>query len=225
MSRHPDAARAALRSTLLAAALGALGMPHAALPRDQVPAAEVPPAAEDVPAITVTGARPGSTGVARSPATVATQEHPTIQDSREMARQVFGPEKTAASSSPISATYASLRNEGLQRMLARDDRHGDLPRNSRGVAPASASISERVHSLTAPASSAYGPEAVSGVLDFIVNKHACGIRITGSYGFYSQDSAAPIHASRKHPAAVTFADHVTSTLQLLAATAAQRPAT
>jgi hypothetical protein len=225
MSRHPGAPRAARRSAVLAAALGAIGIPHAALPQELAMAIDVPPAAEDLPTIIVTGARPGTPGLASvNPVTPAGDEHPSVEDYRDVVRQVFGSQGGAApASSPIGAAYASLRNAGIKGALAGEDSAARL-RNDRGAEPGGASISDRVHSLTAPASSAYGPQAISGVLDFIVNTHCSGIRTSGSYGFYSHDTAAPVHRALK-AAPATFADRVSSTLQLLATTPTQRPAT
>ena len=54
-----------------------------------------------------------------------------------------------------------------------------------------AAIVKRVEVLTGGASSVYGADAVSGVVNFIMDTNFTGIRFDGQYGFYQHDNDDP----------------------------------
>jgi len=244
MSAHPDRSTAVRRCTLLAAALAAIGASLAALPHPHdlaATAANEPAAVEDVPTITVTGERTHIAEHIRIDPVAArrgdlpgAQALASIEEFVSRVRQAFGSQAASDATSPVSAATTKLRSENVHRALASE--YGrDTGSGSRLAAPASQpqapdsrkalpSISEHTGSPTASASSTYGPHAVSGVLDYIVNRHSQGISIASSYGFYSQN-ARPARSPRKPRQSETFADRVSTTLQMFSVTPGQRPDT
>jgi outer membrane receptor protein involved in Fe transport len=68
---------------------------------------------------------------------------------------------------------------------------------------------ERVDVLTGGASSVYGADAVSGVVNFLMNTHFEGVRISAGYGFYdhhNENSVDSILAGNKPPIAQPDSD-------------------
>jgi hypothetical protein len=229
---------------VLAAAIAAIGASLAALPhpRDQAATADVPPPPEeDMPTVTVTGVRPHTLNGHASIDPLTSNggqpgrtDHGRIEDYLNLVGQVLGMQPTGVTS-PIGAAYARLRSEGLHRAQAGDDGRspgagtqqatGTAHFHGAGPGKAQPALSEHIGSLAAGASSAYGPHAVSGMLDFIANPHSSGIRIASSYGFYSQEGARRGRSSPQPVSSGTFARRISTTLQLLSVTPGQRPET
>lgn len=228
--RSPSVRRCALLLAALVAPLAALPHPH-----DQAAtAASEPPPAEDIPAITVTAERapPAQPPRITLPA-MRSGEQPgekTLSSIGEFVRQVFGSQAASDARSPSRVANTPLHSGEALHALPRDADRNASPVSHPATKPAQPqaadahkavpSMGEHLGSLSARASSTYGPHAVSGVLDYIVNRHCEGIQTASAYGFYNQSSA---RSPQKPRSSETFADRVSTTLQMFSVTPAQRP--
>jgi iron complex outermembrane receptor protein len=86
----------------------------------------------------------------------------------------------------------NLRNFGTQRTLVLLDGHRVTPANANGtvnVDSLPAMLVERVDVVTGGASSVYGSDAVTGVVNYILNKKFSGLKLSASAGVSSESDA------------------------------------
>jgi iron complex outermembrane receptor protein len=187
------------RSTNFGAAMTALALVHSAPALAQ----ETPPPADTVEAadadqIIVTGSRVARDGFqAPTPLLVLTQEDiqntspsNNIADFVNQLPQLAGSTKPANSRLNISNGSAginalNLRNLGEGRVLILLDGRRSVGSTIFGwvdINTIPQALIERVEVVTGGASSAYGSDAVTGVVNFILNKKMEGLRITGDIG-------------------------------------------
>ena len=85
-----------------------------------------------------------------------------------------------------------LRSLGFERTLVLVDgkRLGTQNGQDTGIIPAS--LLERVDVLSGGASSVYGSDAISGVVNFVLRKDFEGLRVDGNYNFYNHNNTSNI---------------------------------
>ncbi|WP_342658304.1 TonB-dependent receptor [Sphingomonas sp. NY01] len=81
-----------------------------------------------------------------------------------------------------------LRNLGFERTLVLLDGKRLGTQNGQDTNIIPASLLERIDVLSGGASSVYGSDAVSGVINFILRKDFDGLRIDGNYNFYNHNN-------------------------------------
>ncbi|MGB8327771.1 MAG: TonB-dependent receptor plug domain-containing protein, partial [Steroidobacteraceae bacterium] len=130
-----------------------------------------------------------------------------VEDVLNSMPQVFAAQGSTVSNGSDGTATVNLRNLGSQRTL--------VLVNGRRLGPGSISggnasdlnqipsaLIERIDILTGGASSVYGADAVSGVVNFVLNTKFEGLKIDGNYGFYTHkngNSVASIVAARGFP--------------------------
>jgi len=83
-----------------------------------------------------------------------------------------------------------LRNLGFERTLTLVDGLRLGLQNGLDVSIIPTQLVERVDVLSGGASSVYGSDAVSGVVNFILKKNFDGVSLTGNYSFYNHDNGS-----------------------------------
>ncbi len=158
--------------------------------------------AADTGAIVITGSRipqPNLTSV--SPVTVVNSQEVRLSGATR-AEDIINtlPQAVAAQSGNISngstgVATINLRNLGPQRTLVLINGRrlvpGDPGPNGSSAADINAvpaTLIQRVDVLTGGASSVYGADAVSGVVNFIMDTNFQGIRLDGQYSFFQHDN-------------------------------------
>lgn len=187
------------RNTSFGAAMTALALVHSAPVLAQEEAATTSVSeAESGDQIIVTGSRIARDGFqAPTPVIVMTQEDiqntspsNNIADFVNQLPQLAGSTKPANSRLNISNGSAginalNLRNLGESRVLVLVDGRRSVGSTIFGwvdINTIPQALIERVELVTGGASSAYGSDAVTGVVNFILNKKMEGLRITGDIG-------------------------------------------
>ncbi|MEG3125380.1 TonB-dependent receptor [Sphingomonas sp. GB1N7] len=85
-----------------------------------------------------------------------------------------------------------LRNLGFERTLTLIDGQRAGTQNGVDVGMIPTSMVERIDILSGGASSVYGSDAISGVVNFILKKDFTGLQIDGNYSFYNHTNRANI---------------------------------
>jgi outer membrane receptor protein involved in Fe transport len=182
------------RLFLVSSALVAIGASHGALAQDTVTTAQDP----DAESIVVTGTRVVRDGFqSPTPLTVLTRADientspsNNIADFVNQLPQLAGSTKPANSRLNISNGSAginalNLRNLGEGRVLVLVDGRRSVGSTIYGwvdINNIPQSLVERVDIVTGGASSAYGSDAVTGVVNFILNKKLEGLRLQADVG-------------------------------------------
>jgi iron complex outermembrane receptor protein len=187
--------RLAVRAALaLAAASAAIPAVHAqtvaaATSTDAAPSAGL----EEV---VVTGSRIKSTNlVSISPVTTVTATDiqvtglQRVEDILNNLPQVFAGQGANLSNGADGTATVDLHDLGSQRTLVLVNGRRLGPGNSAGgnasdINQIPAQLIEKVEVLTGGASATYGADAVSGVVNFIMNTHFEGVKIDANYGLY-----------------------------------------
>jgi iron complex outermembrane receptor protein len=187
--------RLAVRAALaLAAASAAIPAVHAqtvaaAASTDTAPSAGL----EEV---VVTGSRIKSTNlVSISPVTTVTATDiqvtglTRVEDILNNLPQIFAGQGANLSNGADGTATVDLHDLGSQRTLVLVNGRRLGPGNSAGgnasdINQIPAQLIERVEVLTGGASATYGADAVSGVVNFIMNTHFEGVKIDANYGLY-----------------------------------------
>ena len=199
--RH-DARRHAMAAASAAALIAALAAAPAYAQQDPAPAAEQ--AEDDGNVITVTGTRVVRDGYqAPTPLTVVGSEQIQNSSSSNVADyvndlpQLSGSATPANSNSAISSGLAglnalNLRNLGSSRTLVLLDGQRSVASSLTGVVDINTfpqALIERVEIVTGGASAAYGSDALSGVVNFILNKNFTGLKgeVSGGVTTYGDD--------------------------------------
>jgi iron complex outermembrane receptor protein len=183
-------------------------MAHSSLAQAQVKAATDTAASPVLQEVVVTGSRISTPNLdAISPVTAVTSEEikqtgvTRIEDLINSLPQVVADQGSGLSMGSNGTATLNLRGLGSQRTLVllngRRLQGGD-PGAYQGATPALASAAdinqipvaliERVDVLTGGASSTYGADAVSGVVNFVMNDHFEGIRIDANVGVYNHSN-------------------------------------
>jgi outer membrane receptor protein involved in Fe transport len=117
-----------------------------------------------------------------------------VEDLINQLPQVFASQGAAISNGSDGTANVDLRGLLAKRTLVlvngRRLGPGD-PLASADLNQIPAQMIERVEVLTGGASSAYGADAVAGVVNFTLNNHFEGVRFTANYGFYQHHNDNP----------------------------------
>jgi iron complex outermembrane receptor protein len=159
--------------------------------------------AEGVEAVTVTGSRVIS-DISNSPTplTVITTEQmqattpTTIPDALNKLPVFYGSDSQRTSSNAASASAGNvlnLRNFGKNRTLVLMDGHRVAPTNFDGTVDTNVMpemLVQRVDVVTGGASAVYGSDAVTGVVNFVLDKNYDGFKFNSSAGISKYGDAA-----------------------------------
>jgi iron complex outermembrane recepter protein len=105
----------------------------------------------------------------------------TIETALNQLPQVVANANEHMSGGSDGTSNVDLRGLGSNRNLVLIDGQRLLPSTAVDVNFIPAALIQRVDVLTGGASAAYGSDAISGVVNFIMDKHLTGIRVTGQY--------------------------------------------
>jgi outer membrane receptor protein involved in Fe transport len=97
-----------------------------------------------------------------------------------------------------AANVLNLRNFGVQRTLVLVDGHRAAPSNSDGTVDIDTlpqGLVSRVDVITGGASAVYGSDAVTGVVNFILDKHFSGVKLNANAGISGRGDGASYQAS------------------------------
>lgn len=191
--------RRAIRLTLANAAIVSVGLPSlasAAEPADAtVPqtVANNEEAAAPVQEVVVTGSRISQAGLNTiSPVTTLSEENikqqgfTTVEDVLNNLPQVVASQGSAVSNGASGTSTVDLRGLGAERTLVLVNGRRLMPGtpNNQGIVSGPADLNnipfallDRVDLLTGGASAVYGADAVSGVVNFVMNDHFEGFRV------------------------------------------------
>ena len=176
------------------------GAALAGLSATTVRAAEA--AGAEVSEIVVTGTRiptPNLTSVAPvtsvSAADIKAQGVARVEDLVNSLPQAFAAQGSNYSNSANGTATVNLRGLGSARTLVLiDGRRLQAGNPTSAIGPVAADLNfiptalvERVDVLTGGASAVYGADAVSGVVNFIMNKNFEGVRLDAQYSFYQHN--------------------------------------
>jgi iron complex outermembrane receptor protein len=192
-------------SNLLATTIicGTVGVATPALAQgDQQPqAGPVEGVAQEEPAITITGSRirqPNLTSV--SPVTAVNAEEVRVtgtvraEDLVNSLPQVFAGQSSTVSNGASGTATLDLRNLGPERTLVLINGRrlvpGDPSTPFADINFIPAMMIQRVDVLTGGASSVYGSDAVSGVVNFVMDTDFTGVRVDSQYSFFQHDNGA-----------------------------------
>ena len=161
-------------------------------------AAEDADAAEDT-AIVVTGTRIQNQNLtAVSPVTTVTNADIKLagtqktEDLLNSLPQVFASQSSTLSNGATGTATVDLRGLGSDRTLVlingRRLMPGDVTSSAADLNFIPSSMVKRVDVLTGGASATYGADAVSGVVNFVMDTDFTGLRIDANYGFYQHSN-------------------------------------
>jgi iron complex outermembrane recepter protein len=210
----------AVRAVLAAAAASAVvPVAHA-----QTAPAPVPSdTQEGLAEVVVTGSRIQSENlISISPVTsvTATEIEQTgatrIEDVLNMLPQVFAGQGSGVSNASDGTATVDLHDLGPQRTLVLVNGRRLAPgapdgRNYADLDQIPTELVDRVEVLTGGASSTYGADAVSGVVNFILNTHYEGVKLDVGYGLYQHDNHQGLYQSIENSAGDTIPPHEVNT--------------
>ncbi len=118
-----------------------------------------------------------------------------IEDMLSSMPQIYASQNSAVSNGSDGTATVSLRNLGSNRTLVlvngRRLGPGDPGGSAADLNQIPAELVERVEVLTGGASSVYGADAVAGVVNFVLDNHFEGFKVTSNYGFYEHSQHNP----------------------------------
>jgi iron complex outermembrane recepter protein len=164
------------------------------------PAVAAAPAAGDLQEVVVTGTRIQSANlISASPVTTITNVDiqasglTRVEDLLNNLPQVFAAQGANMSNGSTGTATVDLHDLGAQRTLVLVNGMRLAPGVPGGSSSADlnmipAELIERVEVLTGGASSTYGADAVSGVVNFIMNTHYEGVKIDTQFGDYNHNN-------------------------------------
>lgn len=196
---HSNQIGSAVRRALMLGAMAGASLPATA---QTVPAAAAAATEVPVQTVVVTGSRiPQPQLEAVSPVTSISNEAlqqtgaTRVEDMLNTLPQVAGAYGAGVSNGATGEATVSLRNLGANRTLVlvngRRLMPGDPTQNGNAAPDLNQippELIERVDILTGGASAVYGADAVAGVVNFVMNDHFQGVRLTGDYSFYNHDN-------------------------------------
>ena len=204
--------RRAVRAAMWTGGAFAAGLAaHSSLAQAQTPPTKVAAADEETPAVSevvVTGSRIATPNLdSISPVTAVTSEEikqtgvTRVEDLINSLPQVVADQGSGLSMGTNGTATINLRGLGAQRTLVLINGrrlNGGDPGGNFGANPSFASAAdinqvpvaliERVDVLTGGASSTYGADAVSGVVNFVMNDHFEGVRLDANFGIYNHSN-------------------------------------
>lgn len=183
----------------LASAPAVLGFAIAALPAYAQDAANE--GAEDASTIVVTGSRLASPNLeSASPVTVVSAEEiantgtTRVEDLVNSLPQVFAGQGSNYANGASGAATLNLRGLGSERNLVLVNGRrlvpGDPSSSAADINVIPGAMVKRIDVLTGGASSVYGADAVSGVVNFVMDTKFEGFRVDGQYSFYNHNNNA-----------------------------------
>jgi len=156
--------------------------------------------ASDIQEVVVTGSRIQSANlISASPITTVTNVDiqqsglTRVEDILNNLPQVFAGQGSNMSNGADGTATLDLHDLGPQRTLVLVNGKRVAPgapdgRNFTDINQIPAELIERVEVLTGGASSTYGADAVSGVVNFIMNTHYEGVKIDAQYGMFNHSN-------------------------------------
>jgi iron complex outermembrane recepter protein len=122
-----------------------------------------------------------------------------IEDLANSLPQVFAGQNSGVSNGADGTATVDLRGLGPSRTVVLIDGKRLMPGNIGGAAAADlnfipSTLVSSVDLLTGGASAAYGADAVSGVVNFKMNRKFKGLRIDAQYGFYQHTNNNPVRS-------------------------------
>lgn len=183
----------------LASAPAVLGFAIAALPAYAQDATGE--GTEDASTIVVTGSRLASPNLdSASPVTVVSAEEiantgtTRVEDLVNSLPQVFAGQGSNYSNGASGAATLNLRGLGSERNLVLVNGRrlvpGDPGSSAADINVIPGAMVKRIDVLTGGASSVYGADAVSGVVNFVMDTKFEGFRVDGQYSFYNHNNNA-----------------------------------
>lgn len=180
----------------LASAPAVLGFALTALPAYAQDASDE---ADEGATIVVTGSRLASPNLeSASPVTVVTAEEikgtgtTRVEDLVNSLPQVFAGQGSNYANGASGAATLNLRGLGSERTLVlvngRRLGPGDPSTSAADINVIPGAMVKRIDVLTGGASSVYGADAVSGVVNFVMDTKFEGFRIDGQYSFYNHNN-------------------------------------
>jgi iron complex outermembrane recepter protein len=120
-----------------------------------------------------------------------------VEDLLNNLPQVFANQNSGVSNGADGTARVDLRNLGSNRTLVLIDGRRLAPGGIGGNAAADlnfipSALISNIQILTGGASSTYGADAVSGVVNFVMNRNFDGIRVDANYGFYQHNNHNPL---------------------------------
>ena len=157
-------------------------------------------AADDQEAIVITGSRiPQPNLTATSPVTVVnsaevrTTGTVRAEDLLNSLPQVFAGQSSTVSNGASGTATLNLRGLGSQRTLVLVNGRrlvpGDPGSSAADINVIPGMMIQRVDVLTGGASSVYGSDAISGVVNFIMDTNFTGVRLDSQYSFFQHDNS------------------------------------
>ena len=193
-----------LLSSALLASVAALWLPATALAQDDVERLEASPAAEDDVArqetVVVTGSLIPKSGnlVETSPVTQIGSSEFDIrgavraEDIVNTLPQAFGAQGSNLANGATGTASVNLRGLGSERTLVllngRRLPYGSLNTPAADINFIPSQLVEQVDILTGGASATYGSDAISGVVNFVLDDDFEGLRIDGNYSFFQHNN-------------------------------------
>ena len=185
----------------LATAPVAIGFALVAMPAFAQTAPADDTTADDSTPIVVTGSRLASPNLeSPSPVTVVSAEEikntgtTRVEDLVNSLPQVFAGQGANYSNGSTGTATLNLRGLGSQRTLVlingRRVVPGDPSSSSADINIIPGAMVKRIDVLTGGASAVYGADAVSGVVNFIMDTNFEGFKIDGQYSFYDHNNRA-----------------------------------
>lgn len=204
----PSSARAGRRRVLLGASALAMALPGATVLAQAAPASA--PAAEDAGTLVVTGSRIARDGFsAPTPVSVIgiaelkAEPQANIGDFVNTLPSVRGSQTSSTNSGSLSNGQAgiatvNLRSLGAQRTLVLIDGQRSVASTTVGFVDTQTvpqGLIKGIEVVTGGASSVYGSDAVSGVVNFILDRNFDGLKTQYEFGI-TDDGDAPNHSLR-----------------------------
>jgi iron complex outermembrane recepter protein len=195
MGKNPILQRAVHAVLAAAAASAAVPAAHA-----QTAPAAAAAGATEIQEVVVTGSRIQSANlISASPITTVTNVDiaqtglTRVEDILNNLPQVFAGQGSNMSNGADGTATVDLHDLGPQRTLVLVNSKRLAPgapdgRNFTDINQIPAELIERVDVLTGGASSTYGADAVSGVVNFIMNTHYEGVKIDAQYGMFNHSN-------------------------------------
>ena len=194
-----------LLSTAFLAGIATTALPHSALAQDNDEAVETTPQqTEDAVArqetVVVTGSLIPQSGnlVETSPVTEIGAEEFDVrgalraEDIVNTLPQAFGAQGSNLANGATGTASVNLRGLGSERTLVllngRRLPYGSLNTPAADINFIPSQLVERVDILTGGASATYGSDAISGVVNFVLNDDFEGVRIDSNYSFYQHNN-------------------------------------
>jgi len=194
-TRRVSAKKSSVIATEIALALMAAQIAHAQQPAEQVERIEI--TGTRLPQVNVEGPSPVTTLNAQD---IKFDGHAKAEDLLNQLPQVFTSQGSASSNGATGTANVNLRNLGPTRNLVLVNGRRLPPGSPRSGSDSYAAdlnqipapLIQRVELLTGGASAVYGSDAISGVVNFIMNDRFEGLQIDVDRSFYNHRQRNPV---------------------------------